>query len=104
MAETRWCGLLCPRLQQSETFTHTFLGSSPQDKTNPAAWPGDVPRGCTLRFRNSFVGTLLSCSYGDGVAIFKSDSASAITIIHECITQQATEQKVGQLQTLFGYF
>jgi len=48
-----------------------------------------------LFFRNAFLGSFLSCKYGDKEAVFKSDSISTIAILKEVITKLATERKIG---------
>jgi Bardet-Biedl syndrome 7 protein len=47
-----------------------------------------------LHFRNSFLGSLLSCDYRKGEASFSSDSLSTIGILREVITKEATTRKI----------
>ncbi|KAG2526563.1 hypothetical protein JM18_004329 [Phytophthora kernoviae] len=47
----------------------------------------------TLRYRNTFVGSLLVCRYSKGEASFSTPSVSAIAILKEIITKEATARK-----------
>ncbi|XP_077557908.1 BBSome complex member BBS7-like isoform X1 [Haemaphysalis longicornis] len=48
----------------------------------------------TLYFVSTFLGTVLSCSYRRGEAIFKSDNISTISILKDVLTKQATRKKI----------
>lgn len=47
----------------------------------------------SLAFRNVFIGTHLLCAYKKGFAVFQSDNPSALAIIKEVITSNATVLK-----------
>ncbi|KAK1936708.1 Bardet-Biedl syndrome 7 [Phytophthora citrophthora] len=47
----------------------------------------------TLRYRNTFLGSLLVCRYSKGEAIFSTPSVSVIAILKEIITKEATTRK-----------
>lgn len=47
-----------------------------------------------LRYRNTFLGTLLVCRYSKGEASFSTPSISVIAILKEVITKEATARKV----------
>jgi len=45
-------------------------------------------------FRNTFLGTLLLCSYRKGDAAFRSDSLTSLAIVKEVLTKEATARKI----------
>ncbi|OWZ14489.1 hypothetical protein PHMEG_00012034 [Phytophthora megakarya] len=47
----------------------------------------------TLRYRNTFIGSLLVCRYHKGEASFSTPSVSVIAILKEIITKEATTRK-----------
>jgi Bardet-Biedl syndrome 7 protein len=47
-----------------------------------------------LYFRSTFLKTLLTCEYEKGRALFRSDSLTAISILKEVITKEATNKKI----------
>ncbi|KAG7400693.1 Bardet-Biedl syndrome 7 protein [Phytophthora boehmeriae] len=47
----------------------------------------------TLRYRNTFMGSLLVCRYSKGEATFSTPSVSVIAILKEIITKEATARK-----------
>ncbi|KAG3174172.1 Bardet-Biedl syndrome 7 protein [Phytophthora idaei] len=47
----------------------------------------------TLRYRNTFLGSLLVCRYSKGEASFSTPSVSVIAILKEIITKEATARK-----------
>ncbi|GMF10644.1 unnamed protein product [Phytophthora lilii] len=47
----------------------------------------------TLRYRNTFLGSLLVCRYSKGEASFSTPSVSVIAILKEVITKEATARK-----------
>lgn len=57
----------------------------------PARVQGDEVR---FTFRNVFLGNILLCTYRRGEATFQSDSVSAIAILKEVITKEATARKI----------
>ncbi|KAK8780001.1 hypothetical protein V5799_018658 [Amblyomma americanum] len=48
----------------------------------------------TLYFVSTFLGTVLSCFYRRGEAIFKSDNISTISILKDVLSKQATRKKI----------
>ncbi|XP_077518922.1 BBSome complex member BBS7-like [Amblyomma americanum] len=48
----------------------------------------------TLYFVSTFLGTVLSCFYMRGEAIFKSDNISTISILKDVLAKQATRKKI----------
>ncbi|XP_065310019.1 BBSome complex member BBS7-like isoform X1 [Dermacentor albipictus] len=48
----------------------------------------------TLHFVSTFLGTLLTCVYRRGEAIFKSDNVSTISILKDFLAKQATRKKI----------
>jgi len=48
----------------------------------------------SFAFRNTFLGTLLLCSYRKGEATFKSDSLTSLAIVKEVLTKEATARKI----------
>ena len=55
--------------------------------------PGDSEEN-TLMFRSTFTGTYVIPKYSKGQALIKSDNYSAITIIKDVITKEATRRKI----------
>ena len=45
-------------------------------------------------FRNTFLGTLLKCTYKKGEATFMSDSLTGLAIVKEVLTKEATARKI----------
>jgi len=45
-------------------------------------------------FRSSFLSTVLACEYEKGRAVFRSDSLTAVSILKEVVTKEATAKKI----------
>lgn len=45
-------------------------------------------------FRNTFLDTLLLCTYSKGEATFRSDSLTTLAIVKEVLTKEATSRKI----------
>ena len=48
----------------------------------------------SFAFRNTFLDTLLLCSYRRGEATFQSDSLTTLAIVKEVVTKEATARKI----------
>jgi Bardet-Biedl syndrome 7 protein len=55
----------------------------------------------SVAFRSTFLGTLLLCDYAKGEASFRSDSLTALAIVKEVVSKEATVRKV-QIQINVG--
>jgi Bardet-Biedl syndrome 7 protein len=81
------------KLQLSGSFSlnqmHSWIG-----KCLPDVPPHIAHEDVRLSFRSSFLGTVLLCEYHRGEALIMSDSVSAISIIKEVISTEATISKV----------
>lgn len=48
----------------------------------------------SFAFRNTFLDTLLLCTYRQGEATFRSDSLTTLAIVKEVVTKEATARKM----------
>lgn len=53
----------------------------------------------TLQFENVFTGGILTATYEQGSAVLRSDSVSALAIVKELISREATARRVSVTDT-----
>jgi len=70
---------------------HSWVSFCLPDVPSKAATDGGVQ--CAY-FRSSFLSTVLSCDYEKGRAVFRSDSLTAVSILKEVVTREATAKKI----------
>jgi len=68
---------------------HSWVGSCLPEV--PVRLQGDEGH---YMFRNTFLGTLLACSYKKGEANFMSESITSLAIVKEVLTKEATTKKI----------
>ncbi|XP_065884196.1 Bardet-Biedl syndrome 7 protein homolog [Dysidea avara] len=56
--------------------------------------PVDSDESVTLYFRSTFVSTQLECSYKKGIAIFRSDNMSTISVLKDVLSKEVTQRKI----------